>query len=90
MLPSNFRQANLVLKGPEGSGIIDLPVFANADENTQTSLWIPNDEERRTIAEGGGVVVSVFGGVHPPIGVGAAAIEYGQHYGAQDEVPASS
>lgn len=80
MQPSHFGQANLVLKGPEGSGILDLPVFHNLAEGTVTSLWIPNDEERQTIANGGGVVLMVLGHTHPPLQIGAAELTYSQHY----------
>lgn len=89
MFPSNFRQANLLLKGPEGSDIVPLPIFANQSENTLTSLWMPTDKEREIIAAGGGVTVSVLGSAHPPILVGAAVIEMGEHFGAQDAPQAS-
>lgn len=83
-----FRQANMVFTGPEGSGIIPLPVFANADENTLTSLWKPNEEERKVIAEGGCVVLSIYGGNQPPVKVGAAVVDFPQPVPA-DETAAS-
>jgi len=87
MEPTHFRQANLVLTGPEGSDIIPLPVLVNADENTMSSLWVPNEEERQCLIDGGAVIVQVYGGAHPPIKVGAAAIEWGEHHVPEDEAP---
>lgn len=92
MQPSHFRQANLVLKAPPGEeeNVVDLPVFANRDENTVTSLWLPTDEEREIIAQGGGIAVTIWGLTHPPVMVGAARLDYGVHYEAQDAAPMSS
>lgn len=92
MQPSHFRQANLVLKAPPGEeeNVQDLHVFHNRDENTVSSLWIPSDEEREIISNGGGVLVSVWGHSHPPIFVGAAALEYGHHHEPSDEAGMSS
>lgn len=92
MIPSNFRQANLVLKAPPGEeeNVVDLPVFLNRDEGTVSSLWMPTDEEREIIAKGGGVMVTIWGHTHPPVMVGAAELVYGEHYEATDEAPLSS
>lgn len=84
-----FRQANMVLTGPDGSDIHPLPVFANQDENTLTSLWKPTEEERQVIAQGGCVVLSILGGAHPPVKVGAAVVDFPQPVPADEDSPAS-
>ena len=76
MLPKPFTQANLILKGPENSNIIDLPVYHNKEEHTMTSLWFPNDQEREMLVKGGGIVVAVYTDSHPPLSVGVAEVEW--------------
>ncbi|MEQ8308026.1 MAG: hypothetical protein RIA09_15830 [Hoeflea sp.] len=78
MRPTNFREANDVLKAPEGQEdyVVDLPVFRNAHVGTVSSLWMPTDEERKIIAEGGGVVLTAWGKTHPPVAIGAAVVDY--------------
>jgi hypothetical protein len=78
MRPTQFREANDVLKAPEGHEdyVDDLPIFRNAQANTVTSLWMPSDEEREIIAKGGGVVFTSWGQTHPPVAIGAAEVHY--------------
>lgn len=80
MRPTYFREANDVLKAPEGQEdyVVDLPIFRNAQAQTVTSLWMPSDEEREIIANGGGVVFTAWGQTHPPVAIGAAVVEYPQ------------
>jgi hypothetical protein len=73
VVPSHFTQANDVLLS-NGPGVADLPIFRNVEENTVTSLWIPTDEERAIIANGGAVLFMCMGRTHPPIWLGAAGL----------------
>lgn len=79
MNPTNFEGANSVLKSPEGwpedehGECLDLPVFT--DGTRCVSVWVPTDEERKVLAEGGVVAVTVFSGAsQPPIAVGVGTV----------------
>jgi len=63
-----------VFKGPDGSGILDLPVTRaeGADgKSVLISRWRPDEHERRLIAEGGDIFLWIYGGQHPPVFVSA-------------------
>jgi hypothetical protein len=74
MSPIKFPEANIVLKGPEGSDIMDLP--AATDGKQCVSCWQLSWRERLNIVVTGRLWVYVLSGqTQPPIGL--AVVEPG-------------
>lgn len=62
--PYSFPWANRILKGPEGSDIVDLPTYADGEGHV--SCWLMSDEEIAEIVRTGCVWLWVIGG-QPPV-----------------------
>lgn len=65
-----YTNVTYVLKG--GTKENDLPVHGerDGDDIALTSTWEPDEEERKAIAEGACVLLTVWAPGHPPVHVG--------------------
>jgi hypothetical protein len=62
----DFNGSNKVLKGPEGSDVVDLHVYNNDRESI--SCWVLSDAEREKVARTGEVWLCVMAGsTQPPV-----------------------
>jgi hypothetical protein len=71
MTPGKIEGATVNLGAPrdwsvEQRGACD-PLWIRERDGTMESAWYPSDEEKRLIAEGRPVVLSVWGTGHPPV-----------------------
>lgn len=66
MIPIHFLQANHVLNAPEGASAVE-PIHVFDDGKSYTSVWAPSDAERSVIANGGAIILTVLGHMHPPL-----------------------
>lgn len=70
MTPVKFKGQNKVLAAPKGmteEQCGSLPIWSGGGQCI--SCWQPTDEERKTIAEGGFIFLSVLSnGTQPPVG----------------------
>ena len=78
-----FIQANRMIKAPlqteeERSQfpINDLPAYFDNVTGRWMSIWQPSAEELKILNEGGGIAAMVYGPQHPPIYIGAAALDF--------------
>lgn len=76
--PSNNR----VLGAPQGwdQGAVScnaLPVTMHQEQTgiRQVSYWQPSEAEKKAIAEGALVELSVFSAAHPPVWIGVEGVE---------------
>lgn len=70
MTPKNFKQANRILKGPDGSDIQDLPSYTDGQQCI--SCWALTWRERLTLLLTGRVWLYVMSGhTQPPVCVSA-------------------
>lgn len=68
MIPGKIRRSNKIFRAPEGmDNCEDLSVIDDGER--LMSEWIPTDEERKAIAEGKNVLLSVWGQGMPPISI---------------------
>ena len=86
MEPGDIKNANRVLGPPKDlteNEVMSLPVLVEYQHDCEPrgivmrSAWIPTDEERKMIAEGGCVILSVFGTGHPPVALATVHAEHG-------------
>jgi hypothetical protein len=66
----NFSEANTILKGPEGSDILDIPVHAGEQENGcpyVIEMWQPSEEDKIAIAQGQPIALCLLTRSVPPI-----------------------
>lgn len=74
--PIHTTHTTHVLKAPvdwdeEANGeCIDLPSFY--EDGVYYSLWALSDADRKLIAEGGNVLLGIYGKSHPPVSVNIA------------------
>jgi hypothetical protein len=79
MKPSkSFPEANLTMHAPPGmDNCADLPVFSHAlgQYRMLVSSWQPSEEERKIIAAGGRIFLTIHGCSMPPVSL-AAGIDF--------------
>lgn len=51
-----------------------LPVTVVPEQGRQVSFWQPSEAEKKAIAEGALVELSVFGAGHPPVWIGVEGV----------------
>lgn len=70
MKPVNTETTNAILKGTEGSGVIDLPITRLQGPNGEPmveSCWELSEEELKEVINGEKVYFLCMGHTHPPI-----------------------
>lgn len=70
MKPIRLDVMDKVFVGPEGTDIAPLPVLVQ--DNTITSAWEPEAEERHAVAEGRPILLTVWGEMQPPVFISVA------------------
>jgi hypothetical protein len=65
--PATFPEANLLLVAPAGheDEVGTLPVLRT--DGRVVSCWRPSIEELRRIVDTGEILLSIWGGTHPPV-----------------------
>jgi hypothetical protein len=63
--PRRTWLSNAVWKLPGGNEDNDLWSFVDLDADTVTSTWVPTDEQRQRIADGGNIDLVVWGQMPP-------------------------
>lgn len=66
--PGKIRGSNKVYRAPEGMDDCD-DLHVIASDGRLMSEWVPSPEERKAIAEGKNVMLSVYGSLHPPVSI---------------------
>lgn len=78
MNPVKMADTNLLLGAPvdwdenKNGECVALPVKAHRDEHQNPifqSAWEPSEEEKAIIAAGGRIILTVWGQMHPPVGL---------------------
>lgn len=70
MRPGTIKNANMRLAAPPGMANCDpLLVHHCAIDCTYTSLWVPSLAELSALVAGHGILLTVFGSGHPPVGL---------------------
>lgn len=70
----------------ESQGYLPLPIRWGEIENNGEVLpimqtqWVPDDEERKIIAEGGSIILTILGKTPPPVMLHASTEPYGDGY----------
>ncbi|MGL5153108.1 MAG: hypothetical protein ACRC7N_21315 [Clostridium sp.] len=70
MKPVNTETTNSILKGPEGSGVIDLPITRLQGSNGEAvveSCWELSEKELEEVVRSRRVYFMCLGATHPPI-----------------------
>jgi hypothetical protein len=78
-----FSQANRILKAPpveeqhaSGIKVRDMHAFFDNTAGHWMSIWKPSAEELQILNDNGCIAAFVLGPQHPPIYIGAAAMDY--------------
>lgn len=79
MRPMENPYATRVLRGPQSSEIVDLPVVDDTvtvdgrEIPIMTSYWVPTESEREAIAQGRPIRLTIGGRSHPPVALDVSA-----------------
>jgi hypothetical protein len=81
MKPRRTVLSDTVFRLAGGTEDNDLWLFCDTDADGAPllrSCWVPTDEERRAIADGGNVELIVWGAGHPPVAMGVVHYPLGK------------
>lgn len=76
MRPRRFRGANRVYRLEGGNEDNDL--WVQQADGVIVSVWEPTDAERKAIADGANIELTVWGDGHPPCSVNATDVTLGK------------
>lgn len=73
-----FATQNMMLMPPNGAerGTCgQLPAYHNPSNGSIVSVWKPDAEELKGLAEGAHILLHVYGGAHPPVAMSVQKME---------------